>query len=326
MLFNYDTFIDAPHDTKFEDKPRHIGVEIEFGNLTAKESAEHVQKLFGGKIEESDKHRYLVKETSLGDFICELDSEFVHNTDNLDWIDTQDIKSKIQEVVGDISAVVVPCEVVCPPIELNDLPKLVDLLDTLHKSGAKGTAESPLFGFGFQLNPEIAKIEADYICAIIKAHLLLSDWLRATIKLDLTRQVTSFTNPFPKEYIRKVLAPDYWPDMNTLIDDYLRHNPTRNRELDMLPLFSWIDDTRVKNCVEDTRIKSRPTFHYRLPNANLGQKDWSLRKEWNRWCIVEQLAHDTDRLNAMGEAYLENSEKLIAENWAIKASEWLLIS
>jgi hypothetical protein len=32
------------------------------------------------------------------------------------------------------------------------------------------------------------------------------------------------------------------PDLDTLIDDYLEYNPTRNRALDFLPLFLHLDE------------------------------------------------------------------------------------
>ncbi|OBX33760.1 putative amidoligase enzyme [Halomonas elongata] len=45
-----------------------------------------------------------------------------------------------------------------------------------------------------------------------------------------------------------MLDPDYQPDLRTLIDDYLEYNPTRNRELDLLPLFAYLDPEHPTNC------------------------------------------------------------------------------
>ena len=80
----------------------------------------------------------------------------------------------------------------------------------------------------------------EYLLAMMRAYLLLANWLRVEIKVDITRQVLPHANPFPKEYARKVLDLRYQPDLDTFIDDYLADNPTRNRELDLLPLFAHL--------------------------------------------------------------------------------------
>ncbi len=152
---------------------------------------------------------------------------------------------------------------------------------------------------------------------------MLSDWLRAVISVSLTRRVLAFADPFPPNYVLQVTDPDYRPDMNALIDDYLLYNPTRNRELDLLPLFAWIDEKRVRAVVDDKRIKMRPTFHYRLPDARLDRPDWTIITEWNRWCVVERLAERPDKLAAMAGAYRENMGRLLPRDWAIMASEWI---
>jgi hypothetical protein len=85
--------------------------------------------------------------------------------------------------------------------------------------------------------------------------------------INLTRRITSYIDPFPIEYVRKVIAPAYRPDLGTLIDDYLEHNPTRNRALDLLPLFLHLDEERVRAITDDPLIKPRPTFP--LPPAQL---------------------------------------------------------
>jgi hypothetical protein len=113
--------------------------------------------------------------------------------------------------------------------------------------------------------------------------------------------------------------------METLIDDYLIYNPTRNRELDMLPLFAWIDEERVRDAVADKRINPRPTFHYRLPDARVDRPDWTVTTEWNRWCVVERLSARPEKLAAMAQAYWENQGRLIPRDWAIMSSEWIAL-
>ncbi|MDJ0609099.1 MAG: amidoligase family protein [Kiloniellales bacterium] len=320
-----------PRLTSHAGAPRRVGVELEFASLSAEAGAREVQALFGGTLEQKDPHRFLIRDTALGDFSCELDLQLAHRpddreadrTDPLDLL-LREFQEPLRTFFGDVSSLIIPCEIICPPIPLEQLPKLEPLPDSLRRAGAADTRANPIYGFGAQLNVEIAEGGVDWIVAMLKAYLLMSDWLRAVMQIDLTRRVVAFTNPFPVAYTGHVVDPDYWPDRDRLIDDYLLYNPTRNRELDMLPLFSWFDRPKVDGATDDPRIKDRPAFHYRLPDANFGQPGWGLLLEWNRWCVVERLAEQRTLLDDMGRAYRANRERLIPENWAIRASEWLM--
>ena len=94
--------------------------------------------------------------------------------------------------------------------------------------------------------------------------------------------------------------------MAKLIDDYIAFNPTRNRDLDLLPLLAFIDEAEVRRQLPDEKINPRPTFHYRLPDMQLGDPDWGLASEWNRWVLVERLAEDGERLAALCRDYLDH--------------------
>lgn len=318
-----NTFFTPPETLNHEGKPRHVGVEIEFGSVSTRDAAEKVHALFGGRLEREDQHRYHVRGTGLGDFLIELDSQYVHRVPGAEG-DKQEFADRLRGILGNISELVVPNEIVCPPVELDRLPELEALTEALVDIGASGSSASPLYAFGCQLNPEIASAEPGWILAMLRAYVLMSPWLRAIIELDFTRRLASFADPFPAGYVRWILESGYQPDMDHLIDDYLAWNPTRNRELDMLPLFAWIDGARVRSSIDDVRIKARPTFHYRLPDARIGQPGWSLALEWNRWCVVERLAADRDKLAAMSDAWLENDARLVPGNWAIMSTGWLL--
>jgi len=91
----------------------------------------------------------------------------------------------------------------------------------------------------------------------------------------------------------------YAPNQAQLIDDYLEHNPTRNRALDMLPLFSYLDKERVAAKVPDRKIKSRPTFHYRLPNSEVGKPGWTIFEAWTDWVTVEEIADSPAQLKGL---------------------------
>lgn len=321
-----------PFTENFAGEPRQVGVEIEFATVSVRQAAECVKQIFGGEVIRLTAHRFAVRGTHYGDFEAELDSQYIHRLEApgestflaaevdewLRWFQTS-----LGETIGDIAASVIPCEIVCPPMTLEDLYLLDRTVDALKRLGATGTRASPLYAFGAQLNPDIARKDADYITSVLKAYMLLSPWLREVIALDVTRRVFAFADPFPRAYMRLITATGYWPDVDELIDDYLRHNPTRNRELDMLPLFSWLDEARVRASVPDARVKSRPTFHYRLPDANFGMADWTITGEWNRWCFVERLAADADRLRMVCDAYADHERRLFKGWWSERVAELL---
>jgi len=327
-------FRQPPRTRSHNGQLRRVGVELEFAALSADAGAEAVQSLFGGEIERRSPHRFHVRATRLGDFTCELDVRLAHDPDPAAAKLSDDerppdgildrLKDQLRESFGDLSAAIMPYEIVCPPIAIDQVDQLEALLGALREAGARGTRASPLYAFGVQFNPELADGGVAWITAVLKSHLLLSDWLRAVMRIDPSRRLSAFATPFPAAYATLVLDRDYWPESPQLIDDYLTHNPTRNRELDMLPLLGWLDEDRVRATVTDPRLKTRPALHYRLPDANLDDPDWCLAVEWNRWLVVERLAERRDLLEQMGQSYLANQDKWLRERWALRASEWLM--
>jgi len=153
---------------------------------------------------------------------------------------------------------------------------------------------------------------------------VLSPWLRAEIGVDPARRVLPFIGHFPDAYVRLVIDPGYAPDLGTLIDDYLEHNPTRNRELDLLPLFAHLDPGRVERALPDAHVKARPTFHYRLPNSRIDDPAWGgVIEEWNRWLEVERLAADPARLEEACTAYRRHLDRSPLADWVEQARAWL---
>lgn len=94
----------------------------------------------------------------------------------------------------------------------------------------------------------------------MRAYFLKAPLLRAAIDVDTMRTILPFVEPFPEEYVALLLDPDYAPDLDRLIDDYITFNPTRNRELDMLTVFTHLDEERVRAQLDDPLIGGRPTF------------------------------------------------------------------
>lgn len=293
---------------------RRVGIEIEFAGLLPRTTAELVNDLFGGQLEAASPHRLWVRNTRWGDFRIELDTQYAHPDerimhppvpDDSEWERMRkEFHTRTRELIGDVATGLVPTEIVCPPVPWNELGALDGLFDVLREHGARGTDASLLYGFGLHLNPEVPSLDVDVILAHIKAYLLLADWLRDQIRVDITREVLPHANPFPHDYAMRVLAPDYAPDLTTLIDDYMRFNPTRNRELDLLPLFAFLAPEHPHPLLSGPLIKPRPTFHYRLPNAQLSDPDWGAVSEWNRWLEVERLAARPDTLAQRSSEYL----------------------
>lgn len=318
-----------PPDVRTADgRSRRVGVEIEFAGVRERPAAELVAIHFGGRPVRDHAYRFRVP-TDLGEFVVELDTQFAHpgekkaaGDDGLDrLIDSMGVGAA--ELIGDLSTGFVPCEVVAPPLEIAELPRLDALLKDLIEAGARGTDEHPIYAFGLHYNPEVVATTVEHILPVLKSFLLLADRLRRLTLQDTMRTLLPFARPFPRDYVLLVLDPDYRPSLEAFISDYLQYNPTRNRELDCLPLFAHIDRDRVLQAVNDPRVTPRPTFHYRLPDARFRDVADPVVAEWNRWVQVERLAADTARLDAMAAAYRENFGRLIPGNWAEMTERWL---
>lgn len=289
---------------------RRVGIEIEFGRLDARRAAEAVRARFGGTAEAAGPHRVRVVDTSVGDFVVELDWRFVH-----DKADDNGILDQARDLLGDVGREVVPTEVVSPPMPADRVGDFDALVRDLRQLGAEGTRGGLLNGFGLHLNPELwpADRQADPIRRVLQAYLLKSGELRSAIGVDPVRSLLPFVEQFPARYADKVLAPDYRPDLDRLIDDYMADNPTRNRELDMLVLFTELDAERVRRALRDPLVSARPTFHWRLPNADLEDPNWSVEREWDRWLSVERLACDEA---ALADALADRQRTRPVRSWA----------
>ena len=116
------------------------------------------------------------------------------------------------------------------------------------------------------------------------------------------------------------------PTLDSLLEDYLEHNPTRNRALDMLPIFAQVDERRVQQVVQDNRVNPRPAFHYRLPNCHIERPEWSLLDDWRAWLNVERLANRPADITRLSETFLAAERPLIGINhkqWAETIDQWI---
>lgn len=309
-----------PRPRTAEGQPRRLGIELEFGDLTLEQTTGIVQTLFGGRIESRDPYRNEVVGTNCGDFLIELDAVLAHAEPGEGA--GSEIEEVIAERIGDVASLWLPMEIACPPVEIEEIERIEELVDALREAGATGTAQQLYYAFGCQFNPEVPGLDIATILRQFRAYLLLEDWLRMVSGRDISRRLLYFANPFPRRYARAVLARGYDPDWPAFIEDYLEDNPTRNRDLDLLPLFAHVDRERLERHLQDPRVKARPTYHYRVPDSRIDEPDWSLTLEWNRWVLVEELAEDADHLEDMRQAFLKRANGRNA--WAREVEDkWL---
>lgn len=320
-----------PRPTGAAGETRKVGIEIEFAGVQCGRAAEVVASVFGGAVTRQDTFRYNVGTERYGAFRVELDIQLVHAPEAQDALENkaggqfvEDVRHGLREAVGEIGSTFIPAEVVAPPVPYDELGAMDDLARALRAAGAAGTGEALMYAFGLHLNPECASLEPDYLLTVLRAYLLAEDWLRQEIHLDRTRRLLPFADPFPAAYVRLVADPGYAPDFPTMVDDYIEYNPTRNRGLDMLPVFGHIDGDFLRSRLDERRVSTRPAFHYRLPNASPDDPDWSIVGEWNRWVVVEKLADRPELMAEMGRAYLDGWGITRPFGWPKRSAQWLV--
>lgn len=304
-----------------------VGFELEFSGLSLEQTAETILSSLGGKLEGGTAAEQIVHVESLGDFNVELDWDFLkqkaaenaqneESGKNEDWLDP----------LSKAASLLVPVEIVCPPIPITNLNALDPMVAALRKAGAAGTAESLFAAYGVHINTEIGHLDAATLFDYLRAFSLLQWWLVEAHNIDTTRKLSPYINLYPEKYVKRLLTPGTPPGIDTICADYLEYNATRNRALDMLPLLAEIDLELVRSVVDDPKIKARPAFHYRMPNCNIEQPDWSPAQPWNKWWIIEQLAHRSDDLDELSSAFLEAEQPILGvnrNNWVGFIDQWL---
>jgi hypothetical protein len=291
-----------PSVTNAQGRTRTVGVEVEFAGPSAEETIHALHEKLGGQVIELDPHAFRLDGSAIGDITVELDSRMLHPGKQEGGSLT--VIPKIAAWFGFAASFLVPCELVTAPIAIDRLHEVDQVLSSLRALGAKGTQDAAFYAFGLHFNPEIPRQDSETAVAFLKSFVLLNPWLRREVAPDTTRDLLGFAGPFPVDYVRKLSHPDYWPAMDRFIDDYLTANPTRNRDLDLLPLLLHFDERRVRAVLPNEKIKARPTFHYRLPDARVSDPGWSIAPDWNRWIAVERLASDRNQLDQVSAAYL----------------------
>lgn len=327
------SFLLPPRPENELGHPRTVGFELEFGGVPLTESAEILRDLFGGEVVRDSEFIYRLV-SPLGEFQVEADSAFLKEKRyekylralGLNAADSR-LASGVGDAIAHLAGTLIPFEIVMPPLKITELDAVERVRERLRQHSAKGTRSAVFMAFGMQFNPEVPDKSAPTLLAYLRAFFLLFDWLYQESDIPLSRRIAPFIHDFPNAYVRLVLEPSYAPDLDGLMTDYLEHNPTRNRPLDMLPLFSDIDKAKVfAYPVERDLVKSRPTFHYRLPNSQVDDPAWTIASDWNKWIEVERLACDPERLRQMSEDYARVHDDTLfftRAKWVERTRGWL---
>lgn len=308
---------------KDDGSPRKVGFELEFSGLDLEQVGKVLRDTLGGNLKQLSAAESELTVDGLGVFQIELDWNYLkrkagennQKAENGEWID----------LLAEAANLLVPLEVVCPPIAINNLQALTPMVAALRQAGAVGTEESLLAAYGVHINTEIPRIDAETLWAYLRAFSLLQWWLVDAHDVDIARKMSPYIDLYPEAYLKKLFA-EPQPTLPQIFTNYLEHNASRNRALDLLPLLAHIDRDAVRSAVDDPKIQARPTFHYRLPNCHIEQESWSLTDSWNTWWVVEQLAQRRDDLEGLADNYLQASRPLIGVNrqeWVEFMDQWL---
>lgn len=327
------SFTGLPIKQNAEGQDRRVGLELEFAGLEIEDTARFAHQLYGGEVKKENRYQFEIKGTTLGDFIVELDARLLKRMANENILDKygvdtdeKSIRKSIEDTVDKLAKTVVPLEIVMPPVPVSKLHRLEELRKALQENRAEGTSVSLVNAFGMHINIEAPDLHITTLHRYLKAFVIMYPWLLYTLNIDFTRRVSPFVYPFPERYVRKILDPAYQPSQEQFIKDYLDKNPTRNRPLDLMPLFGILNPSLIESVMEGEKNKPRPTFHYRLPNSRIDDPDWRFEDEWKYWLVVEELAGDEEMLEKLSRLYLLREKETIIsfrKEWA-KTIEILL--
>lgn len=309
----------APVTKNQQGAIRKVGFELEFSGLSLAQTIATVKAVYACEEISSTAAECKLEAAALGRFGIEIDWRLLKQL----AAERESLKVPLDLVnqLSEIAALLVPVEVVCPPIAMDQLDQLDTLISALREAGAVGTEESLIAAYGVHINAEIPQLNSDNLLAYLQAFSLLQYWLMDAQGVDLARRISPYIDLYPEAYVATILQQQQ-VDVAQIVQDYLQHNPSRNRALDMLPLLSLIAEDQVQAAVEDPRIGKRPTFHYRLPDCHIEKPSWSLQESWRGWLVVERLASDSGARQALTQAYLEASVPVLGvsrNNWV----EWL---
>ncbi len=321
-MFAENKYRQPPIVTKSDGEVRRVGIELEFSGLSLDRAAGCVQSALGGDAQISSAATRTIV-TPAGRFTVTIDWEYLirraaeeaDRGENARWLNE----------LSDAAAVLVPIEVICPPIPLTELARLDALTEALREAGATGTGRSVLAAYGLHINVEPSALDVSTIHSYTEAFGLLQWWLVHAHSVDVTRRLSPYIALYPEQYVSELLLRKD-ASIDDLASHYLDHNASRNRALDLLPLLAEFDARQVRAAVDDPRIQARPALHYRLPNCEVDVAGWSVSQAWNLWCIVEELASRPEERRQLADSFRARLRPLIGldhSSWREHTDTWL---
>lgn len=302
-----------PKASHYKQQTRRVGFEVEFAGLEMQQVIDIVAKSLGGEVETLSQAESLVH-SDLGKFTIELDWGFAKSKakEIAEAKHKNETDEKLMGYLTKAAATLVPTEIVCPPIAINQLYKLDAMITALREAGAKGTDENWLYAFGVHINPELPDTSAPALVAYLQAFAVCQQWLLKAHNVDLARRITPYIDLYKKEYCLLLLGYQGDESVEQIMRDYLNHNPSRNRALDMLPMFRFLDEAFIKQQLPHEKINARPTLHYRLANCEIEKSSWQLSQSWNVFSVVDYLANSPKELAAIKQQYIKYQQQLIS--------------
>ena len=277
-----------PHPRTRDGDERRVGVEVEFGHLAEHRAAEILARRMGGAARASGTREQTVAVPDLGEFRVYLDTRYRHT-----------VASLLGDTGIDLARLVVPVELVTPPLSPARLPDLDRVLQDFAEAGAQGTTDGLLLGFGVHLNVAVRGLDVADLWPVMQAFAFLEDWIRRSDPIDVARRTLPFVAHWPRTLTDR-LAGDPPKDADALVALCLERMPSRNHSLDLMPVLAMLDEGRVRRTArEPLAISARPAWHYRLPDCRLDDPSWSVAWEWNKWVLVEEIAARDDLLDTL---------------------------
>jgi len=311
----HDPIAPLPRETNRNGELRRVGIEVELAGVTEGRIAEIAADSVGGRVVENSPFSFVVEGSALGDIEIVLDTRY-----------RKEAQNKLVRAGLKLSRGLVPAEIITAPILPSQIGQLDALLDALAASGATGTEGAMLHGFGTHLNVQLAGETVDDILPVLRAYALAEAALRDETEIDRARAVLPFVTPYSDKLLDRLADPDCpgW-SLERMMDVYLEEAPSRNHALDLLPIIRHLDEPRLLAAMDEAQaVSGRPAFHFRLPDSRVGEDDWSVAREWNRWVGVETLAADAAKVEALARAWREHRAHLsLPGSWTRRSRDIL---
>ncbi|HUF55567.1 MAG TPA: amidoligase family protein [Thermohalobaculum sp.] len=277
-----------------------VGVEIEFAGLDAHAAARVLADALGGEAVVGGPHDARVTGSRLGELELELDTRYARPPDEQSGLVDRALESLgAREEAVKLLSIVVPVELVTPPLAPAQFPALEEAVAALRAAGAEGTEVAPHYAFGMHLNISLDHGGAERAIRIAAAYGFAERWLRDRFPVDPSRRVVPFIDPYPKGWkveLAEAMAGGAVPGIEAFVRLYQNYNPNRNRGLDLWPILGHLAPEAVARIHRQPVRNPRPAFHCRWPDSRVGDPGWSPWQELERWRRVERAADDPDRL------------------------------